>query len=314
LLSDGEATAGERTPEGFRRIARRAREAGVGISSIGVDVDYNEALLASLAQLSNGRHHFVRDSRDLDRAFERELDALSDPVATSAVLEVALAPGVELIDVFDREVERAGDRLRIRLGAFARGDEKTALLEVRLPASEPGSIGAADFAFAYDTVGQKTSPQSVTGSVGLRIGADPTEASSLDPVVAARIGASKTGAVLFEAGKLFKSGSSRDFVELERKLGAEIERVNRDRATATKSGATSASRALSQQGTALESARNKLRVTRGARCGCAAGDLMCAMRCSADSPATSARPDGELSDDEKAAAKDAVGSSNPFKE
>jgi Ca-activated chloride channel family protein len=307
LLSDGQATSGERTEAGFRRLARRARDAGIGISSIGVDVDYNEALLASLAQLSNGRHHFVRDPRDLERAFERELEALSSPVATNAALEIVLAPGVELVEVLDREAERDGGRVRLRLGSFAAGDRKSVLARIRVSPAEQEPRTVADFAFDYDLAG--SARQSVTGALGVRIASDESQRSSLDPTVAARIGASRTGAVLFDAGKLYKTGSDRDFAELERKLGAEIERVNRDRRAVSKSGSAAAARALDQQGTALTTARQKLRTSRIARCGCAPGDLMCAMRC-----APRSQPEAELSDDEKAAAKDAVGASNPFKE
>src|SRR5690606_17839869 len=49
LLSDGEATAGVRDVEGFRRLAARAREMDCAITSIGVDVDYNERIMSALA-------------------------------------------------------------------------------------------------------------------------------------------------------------------------------------------------------------------------------------------------------------------------
>jgi Ca-activated chloride channel family protein len=328
LLSDGEATSGEKTLEGFRGIARRAREAGIGISSIGVDVDYNEALLSTLAQLSNGRHHFVRDPAALDRAFDDELDRLSEPVATNVVLEVALAPGVELLNVFDREVERDSGRIRIRLGTFSPGDEKTLLLQLRLPSTLPdNAFTAADFAFGYDSIGTSATAKPVTGSLGVRVTRNPSEVSELDAIVAARIGASKTGSVLFDAGRLFKSGAPADFARLDRELSAELDRVARERRTYKAAGASGAGKAFDDQARALKSAQTKLRTTRGSRCACAPGDLQCALRCSAlpakpaSQPSPSCAPGdplcgdvGDLSAEEKAAAKDSVGASNPFKE
>ena len=47
------------------RIAERARSMSIPISSIGIDVDYNERLLAALARDSNGRHHFVENARNI---------------------------------------------------------------------------------------------------------------------------------------------------------------------------------------------------------------------------------------------------------
>jgi hypothetical protein len=161
----------------------------------------------------------------------------------------------------------------------------------------------------------------------VRVSRNPSEVSELDAIVAARIGASKTGSVLFDAGRLFKSGAPADFAKLDRELSAELDRVARERRSHKAGGATGAGKSFDDQARALKSAQTKLRTTRGSRCACAAGDLQCAMRCSAlpaepaSQPSPSCAPDdplcgdvGDLSAEEKAAAKDSVGASNPFKE
>ena len=61
LLSDGEANAGIRDAEGFFGLAERARGMDTTVSSIGVDIDYNEQLMLAVAQGSNGRHYFVME-------------------------------------------------------------------------------------------------------------------------------------------------------------------------------------------------------------------------------------------------------------
>jgi Ca-activated chloride channel family protein len=320
LLSDGEATAGVKTLDGFQALARRAREAGIGLSSIGVDVDYNEALLSTLARLSNGRHHFVKNPGDLEQAFDRELSALSGSVVTNASLELTLPSDVELVNVFDREVEREGNRLTVRLGSFTEGDEKTFLVKVRVAPGGARQLELARFAFQYEPSGQAQQPMRVTGGLGVDLADGPD--SELDPTVAARIGKSRTGALLFEAGKLFSSGEPSDFQKLDQRFAGEIRRVE---AAQTKARGADR-RGLEQEKQVLAKSRQLLITTRGGHCGCAANDLQCAMSCSSrgkkPKPANrSCQPGdplcanlGDLSSDEKAAAKESVTSSIPFRE
>ena len=65
----------------LRGIAAQARQRGVAISSIGVDVDYNERVMLALARESNGRHHFVERATDLARVFDEELRSLVQTIA-----------------------------------------------------------------------------------------------------------------------------------------------------------------------------------------------------------------------------------------
>jgi Ca-activated chloride channel family protein len=317
LLTDGEATTGVKSLDGFQSLARRAREAGIGVSSIGIDLDYNEALLSTLARLSNGRHHFVRNPGDLEQAFDRELGELGGSVANNARISLELPSDVELVDVFDRDVERDGNRLTVRFGSFTKSDRKTLLIAVRMRAGASRQAVLASFEFEYDSVGDRGRTIRNRGTLGVDIDQAPT--SELDSEVSARIGQGRTGALLFEAGKLYSSGEPEDYKKLDQRFADEIERVERQKKTAKAPDPT----ALEEEKRALVTTRDKLRVARSAHCGCAPGDLTCAMSCSSKGkpkPTTkSCAPGdplcaniGDLSGDEKAAAKDSVGSSTPF--
>ena len=131
LLSDGEATAGIRNVDGFRRIALRARDMGCSISAVGVDVNYNERIMSALAQASNGRHYFVENAAGLQSVFDREIASLSNTVANGAELRIDLAPGVALSQVYDRTFRREGNTLVVPVGSFTAGEEKTVLVRVR---------------------------------------------------------------------------------------------------------------------------------------------------------------------------------------
>jgi Ca-activated chloride channel family protein len=138
LLSDGQATAGVRDIDGFRSIGARVRNMGASISSIGVDIGYNEQVMNALAVESNGRHYFVENAGDLPRVFDQELDTLEKSLAKDAEVTVDLAPGVEVERVFDRTFRRDGNKLVVPLGSFSAGEEKTLLVSLKIPRGAAG--------------------------------------------------------------------------------------------------------------------------------------------------------------------------------
>ncbi|MBC8069563.1 MAG: VWA domain-containing protein [Deltaproteobacteria bacterium] len=205
LLSDGEANTGVRDVDGFRRLGDRARGMETAVSSIGVDVDYNERVLFALSQSSNGRHYFVDDPSGLPRIFDDELQSLVTTVAAGANVEIDLAPGVTVTQVFDRTFEQRGDRVTVPFGAFSADDEKTVLLRLRVPAGERGKAPIAQVRMRYqDLVGAK--PGDCEGQLVAMRTRDAAELSELDPLVEARLARSETSAALALANEQFESG------------------------------------------------------------------------------------------------------------
>ncbi len=230
LLSDGEATAGVRDVEGFRAIGSRIRNMGASISSVGVDVDYNERVMNTLAVESNGRHHFVENAADLPRVFDQELDTLQKSLAKNAEVVVDLMPGIEVERVFDRTFRREGRKLVVPLGGFSAGEEKTLLISVRVPRGAAGERPIADVHMTYDdlssggVLGQKGDCQ---GKLSALLTVNPADASELDPFVSTRMLRSQTAAALTEANELFATGRSE---EARRKLGARLDELKKERA------------------------------------------------------------------------------------
>src|SRR5581483_3067068 len=81
VLSDGDANNGVRDVPGFRSMAQRSMQRGISITTIGVDVDFNEKIMTAFAEDSNGRHYFVENAEGLAKVFETEADALNQAVA-----------------------------------------------------------------------------------------------------------------------------------------------------------------------------------------------------------------------------------------
>ncbi|XXX71688.1 VWA domain-containing protein [Sorangium sp. So ce134] len=208
VLSDGDANHGVRDLPGFRAIAQRARDRGVSITTIGVDVDYNEKILSAIALDSNGRHYFVENDAALARIFEAEAEQLTASVASGAELAIDLAPGVTLDRVFDRSFRRAGGQVIVPLGAFAAGEVKTVLLKVRLGGLGGDGSGAspiADVGLTYRDLVAKSDAR-CEGKLGVAIADRDADASELDALVAGRVQRSETAATLKQANFLFEQG------------------------------------------------------------------------------------------------------------
>jgi Ca-activated chloride channel family protein len=205
LLSDGATNAGIKDIPGLRALAGRMTSKGVTISTIGVDVDFDEKVMAALANEGNGRHYFVANASGLPAVFAQEFDDVLASVATDAELVIELAPGVEVAEVFDRSFRREGNKIIVPFGAFSAKQEKTVLVKLRVPADKEGTQTVADVKLAYRDLVKK-GDRSCGGNLSVEVRGDGTEQRDIDPFVAARVERSRTATTLTEANKLFESG------------------------------------------------------------------------------------------------------------
>jgi Ca-activated chloride channel homolog len=205
LLSDGATNAGVRDVPGLRAMANRMHGRGVTISTIGVDVDFDEKIMAAIANEANGRHYFVANASGLSAVFSQEFDDLLASVAKDAELAIELAPGVEVEEVFDRTFRREGNKILVPFGTFSAKQEKTVLVKLKVPTEREGSQPVADVKLAYRDLAKGTDGAS-TGALSLSVKSDGSEQKDLDPFVAARIERSRTAQTLTEANKLFEAG------------------------------------------------------------------------------------------------------------
>jgi Ca-activated chloride channel family protein len=205
LLSDGVTNAGVRDVTGLRGMAGRMHGRGVTISTIGVDVDFDEKIMAAIANEANGRHYFVANASGLPAVFGQEFDDLLASVAKESELTIDLAPGVEVLEVFDRTFRRVGNKLIVPFGTFSSKQEKTVLVKLRVPTDRDGDQAVGDLKLAFRDLVKK-SDGACSGSLALSVKADGSEQRELDPFVAARLERSRTAQTLTEANKLFEEG------------------------------------------------------------------------------------------------------------
>jgi Ca-activated chloride channel family protein len=175
------------------------------VSTIGVDLAFDERVMAAIAQESNGRHWFVPDASALTQVFEEELGTLETAVAGDAELTIEPAPGVVLDDVLDRSFRREGGRLVVPLGAFDAKQEKTVLVRTRVPAEADGVQQVVKLSLRYRDVLRRDDGR-CEGALSLDVRSDGSAQRELDPFVAARVERSRTSRALTDANDLFERG------------------------------------------------------------------------------------------------------------
>lgn len=62
LLSDGLANVGPSSTRDLRRLGRELSRRGIAVTTIGVGDDYNEDLMAGLAEASDANYYYVGDT------------------------------------------------------------------------------------------------------------------------------------------------------------------------------------------------------------------------------------------------------------
>lgn len=229
LLSDGATNHGIKDLPGLRALAARMRDRGCSISTIGVDVDFDEKVMAAIATESNGRHYFVANASELPGVFSQEFDTLLSSVARESELAIDLAPGVEVEQVFDRTFRREGSRVVVPFGTFGAKQEKTVLLKLRVPADRDGVAQVASLKLSYRDLVERTNG-ACEGELALDVASDGGAQKDLDPYVAARLERSRTAETLTEANTLFEQGR---FAEAKAKLAAQEDELQKTQTVAT---------------------------------------------------------------------------------
>lgn len=147
LLSDGLANVGIVDPEQIAAVARSIRERSISVSTMGVGVDYNENLMANIADHSGGNYYYISKDVNMAEIFRREWNLMQSVVANNAVATFQLAKGVEAADVAGFQWNVENRTLRIPLPDIYSGETKRVLIHLRAPASVKTAVvlGSGEF-------------------------------------------------------------------------------------------------------------------------------------------------------------------------
>jgi Ca-activated chloride channel family protein len=155
LLSDGLANEGITDTAELGRIAARAVSGEFALSTIGVGLDFNEELMASLADHGTGNYTFLEDLSALDRVLAQEFNGASRIHASQIKLKLDLGPGIEAVEASGYPVEKEAGLTVIRPGHLYGGQKKTLFVTLRLPtdAVYTKPLGSASVSFVVKEEG-----------------------------------------------------------------------------------------------------------------------------------------------------------------
>ncbi|MCK5805863.1 MAG: VWA domain-containing protein [Lentisphaeria bacterium] len=140
LLSDGQANEGPSSPAALADLGRSLGRERMSVTTIGLGSGYNEDLMFDLAQASDGNHSFAKTAADLVAIFDREFSDVLSVVAQEVIVTIRCADGVRPVRVVGREAEIRGGEVRFLLNQIYSRQEKYAVIEVDLPATEAGKV------------------------------------------------------------------------------------------------------------------------------------------------------------------------------
>lgn len=154
LLTDG-LTLDE---EECHALARRARESGVAITTLGLGVEFNEDLLIALAERSGGNAYLARQPEELPGILGREFDHVEAVVCRNLELKLQLTPGVELRRAYRvrpaiadlGDVPSDGGNVSLFVGDLGRDSPPAVLLELIVPPRTAGAYRLCQVVLAYD--------------------------------------------------------------------------------------------------------------------------------------------------------------------
>ena len=181
LLSDGLANVGPSSPRELRRLGSDLAERGISVTTIGVGDDYNEDLMAGLAEASDANYYYVKDTEKLPEIFAKELGELLTVAARDVRIEIICPDGVKPLGFIGRAEKFESQQATVNLSQFTTGQNRYLFLRCLVNGEQPevarvnvnykdelddGSVQSASGVARIDfTDDQKLSDKSVNGAV-----------------------------------------------------------------------------------------------------------------------------------------------------
>lgn len=129
LLSDGQANEGITNPRDIERIVgKQSRENGITISTFGLGHDYNEDLMTDMAETGNGNYYFIQNANDIVGIFDKELNGISNSIASNASLKIILPQGVSIKKVFGYRYTQNGNVITVHMNTLFTNETKGVLI------------------------------------------------------------------------------------------------------------------------------------------------------------------------------------------
>jgi len=240
LVTDGRDTSGA-PRDTASTVARGSTTRGVTVSALGIGADYDDAYLADLADSGRGNYEFMASTSALDRFLTRELQETKQTTVQNVAATLDIPSTVQVTEVWGATWDRSSNGVRLTFGSMYTGDERRAVVHLRVNAGPSGS---------WFTLGGQMSWRPVGGAPvrlglsALRVEAvsDPAQVDNArDHSVIASVVSVQASARELEAARAFERGDRDRALQLNAQNRAEIDDA------ATRATGESASRLRAQR-------------------------------------------------------------------
>lgn len=137
LLSDGLANVGPSSPHDLRQLGSRLAEREISVTTIGVGDDYNEDLMAGLAEASDANYYYVQDTEKLPEIFAKELGEMLEVAARQVKIKIICPDGVKPLGFIGRREQFNGQRATVNLSQFTTGQDRCLFLRCLVTGATP---------------------------------------------------------------------------------------------------------------------------------------------------------------------------------
>jgi Ca-activated chloride channel family protein len=172
LLTDGLANVGITDSDRLASLTSAAAGRGVTTSTVGFGADYDEKLLAAMADAGHGRDHFAATTDEAPSIFAEEFEQLSSLVAQNLSVEIRpLAPAINLGVLNEYPITHVGDGLQAALGDVYGGETRKLVFGLDVPAlAEQGQVPVAEVTIRWtDITGEEVALHTRTVPVTINI-------------------------------------------------------------------------------------------------------------------------------------------------
>lgn len=154
VISDGLANEGDSSQEGLVGRATAVARRELVMSAIGVGLDFNEFLLAALADAGSGNFYFLEDGQQLAAVLGGELEAGRSTVAEAVAVTLEPAPGVRVLDAGGYPLESLGGGMVLRPGDLFAGQQRKIWVRLEVPVGRPGQSDLGAFRMSWREAGE----------------------------------------------------------------------------------------------------------------------------------------------------------------
>lgn len=199
--------------------AKKSRESGIKLSTMGIGSEFNEELLIPLADQTGGNAYYIESPEKIPEAFSRELGSALRVSYRNVEIKLQIPSGIELrrthrvfpeLGVFDLGPNMGGS-YSLQLGDYDPAAPLGLLLELIISPRPPGSYRLMQALLAWDDPSGGAIRPHNRQDIVLQVASQATSPLNERVMnIVERVGAFKQGMQALEAAKSAQTGSQQD--------------------------------------------------------------------------------------------------------